>query len=82
MGGGGQGGEKLGTSVIVSTMKMKLKNKLGALASVPQLVAESLHGPKKGHRFNSRSGHKPGLWVQSLVGAHVRRQPVHVYPSH
>ena len=26
----------------------------------------------KGHRFDSRSGHMPGLWVQSPVGAHAR----------
>ena len=29
-------------------------------------------GKLKGHQFNSRSGHIPGLWVQSLIGVHTR----------
>ena len=36
----------------------------------------------KGCRFNSQSRHMPMLRVWSLVGMHVRRQPINVSLSH
>ena len=41
------------------------------------LVGVSFHTPK-GCRFDSQSGHIPGLLFPSLVEAHNRRQPASV----
>ena len=41
------------------------------LATVAQLVGV-LSSRQKGHEFDFRSGHMPGLQVWSLVGVHMR----------
>ena len=52
-----------------------------ALASVAQLVGVSSQR-RKSCGFNSQSEYIPRLWVQSPVGAHMKRQPIHVSLSH
>ena len=41
-----------------------------AMVNVAQLVGASSHKPR-GHRFNTRAGYMPGLWVWYLVGVHA-----------
>ena len=44
-----------------------LKSTIIALAGVAQLVGMTSH-KSKGRKFDSQSGHMPGLWVQSWSG--------------
>ena len=63
------------------TQVLVLKRQPHALAGVAKLVGALLHKPK-GRRFDSQSGHIPGLQVQSSVGACSRGKIHNVSLSH
>ena len=64
---------------IQGVQEFSIQNWHCALAGVTQLVGGSSHKPNGGG-FKSLSGHIPRLQFQSPVRAHMRRQPINVFP--